>query len=112
MALAEARERGDSRESNWLLLYENHCAHRLATRLSAFVALAFHRPQLRALRPYTSHWTLCFSSTPRWPYTRLHPTVTPVEAPGRYLVRTRDGRTYDETDATDTLALVLAELPD
>jgi hypothetical protein len=112
VALAEARERGDARESNWLRLYENHCADRVATRLSAFVALAFHQPQLRVLRPYTSHWTLCFSRTPRWPYTREHPTVTPVEAPGRYLVRTRDGRTYDETDAAGALALVLAELPD
>lgn len=112
VALAQARERGDSRESSWLLLYENHCADRAATRLSAFVALAFHQPQLRVLRPYTSHWTLCFSRTPRWPYSRYHPTVDPVEAPGRYLVRTRDGRTYDETDAAGALAIVLAELPD
>lgn len=112
VALAEARERGDDRESSWLWLYENHCAELVASRLSAFVALAFHQPQLRALRPFTSHWTLRFSRTPRWPYNSDHPTVTPVEAPGKYLVGTRDGRTYDETDAADALSLVLAELPD
>lgn len=112
VALAEARERGDFRESRWLLLHENHCGDPVATRLSAFVALAFHQPQLRALLPYTSHWTLRFSRTPRWPYSGDHPTVAPVEAPGRYLVRTPDGRTYDETDAAGALALVLAKLPD
>ncbi|GIJ50547.1 hypothetical protein Val02_74330 [Virgisporangium aliadipatigenens] len=111
VALAEARERGDHRESKWLWLYENHCADRVAARLSAFVALAFHEPRLRALRPYTSHWTLCFSSTPQWPFSREHPTVTPVEAPDRYLVRTPDGRTHDETDAPGALGLVMAELP-
>jgi hypothetical protein len=63
-ALAEARERGDHRESRWLWLHENHCADPVATRLQAFVALAFHEPRLRVLRPYTSHWTLCFSKTP------------------------------------------------
>lgn len=36
------------------LLYENRCAARMATRRSAFVALAFHQPRLRVLRPYTS----------------------------------------------------------
>jgi hypothetical protein len=75
------------------------------------IALAFHEPRLRVLRPYTSHWTLCFSSTPQWPFSRDHPAVAPGEAPGRYLVRTHDGRTYDETDAAGALGLVLAELP-
>jgi hypothetical protein len=112
VALAEARERGDHRESSWLWLYENHCADRVATRLSAFVALAFHEPRLRVLRPYTSHWTLCFSSTPQWPFSRDCSSVAPVEAPGRYLVRTRDGRTHAETDAVGALGLVVAALPD
>jgi hypothetical protein len=111
VALAEARERGDRREASWLWLYENHCADRVAARLSAFVALAFHEPRLRVLRPYTSHWTLHFSSVPRWPFTGDHPAVAPGQTPGRYLVRTRDGRTHDETDAVGALGLVVADLP-
>lgn len=112
VALAEARERGDRRESSWLWLYENHCATPVGTRLRAFLALAFHEPRLRALRPYTSHWTLCFSRSPEWPFSLGLPMVAPAETPGRYVVRTRDGRAYDETDAAGALRLVLAELPD
>jgi hypothetical protein len=112
VALAEARERGDSRESRWLSLYENHLADPVSTRLSAFVALAFHEPRLRVLRPYTSHWNLSFTALPRNHGPRTHPGVVPVEAPDRYVVVTRDGRTYDETDAPSALRLVLADLPD
>jgi hypothetical protein len=61
---AEARERGDHRESSWLWLYENHGADPVGTRLRALLALAFHEPRLRVLGSYTSHWTLCFSETP------------------------------------------------
>jgi hypothetical protein len=112
VALAEARERGDHRESSWLRLNENHCADPVATRLKAFVALAFHEPRLRALRPYTSHWTLRFSTTPEWPFRGTHPTVTPAQSPYRYLVHAGDGRRHGETDAANSLGLVLAELPD
>ncbi|MCM0675230.1 DUF6193 family natural product biosynthesis protein [Micromonospora phytophila] len=112
VALAEARERGDRRESSWLWLYENHCADPVGTRLRSFLAVAFHEPRLRALRPYTSHWTLCFSREPEWPFCRDLPMVDPAETPDRYVVRTRDGRVHDETDAARALRLVLAELPD
>ncbi|HKT02055.1 MAG TPA: DUF6193 family natural product biosynthesis protein [Rugosimonospora sp.] len=112
VALAEARERGDRREASWLWLYENHCATAVASRLRAFVSLAFHDPKLRALRPYTSHWILCFSRTCDWPFSRDHPAVEPAPTPDRYVVRTRDGRIHDETDAAGALRLVLADLPD
>jgi hypothetical protein len=79
VALAEARARGDRREASWLWLYEDHCANPVAIRLSAFLALAFHEPRLRVLRPYTSHWTLCFSSTSHWPFSRDLPTVAPAD---------------------------------
>jgi len=84
----------------------------VGTRLSAFVALAFHEPRLRVLRPYTSHWTLFFSDAPRWPFSGAYPAITPAESSGRYLVHTRDGRVYDETNADGALLRVLAELPD
>jgi hypothetical protein len=112
VALAEARERGDQRESSWLWLYENRCAGPVSGRLQAFLAVAFHEPRLRVLRPYTSHWALCFTRTPEWPFTRDHPTVHPAESPGRYVVRTPAGRIYEETDAAAALQHVLAELPD
>ncbi|MFC6021423.1 DUF6193 family natural product biosynthesis protein [Plantactinospora solaniradicis] len=112
VALAEARERGDRRESSWLWLYEHHCARPLGIRLRAFLALASHEPRLRVLRPYTSHWTLCFSRTQEWPYSLDLPVVDPVTTPHRYVVRTRDGRASPETNAAGTLRLLLTELPD
>ncbi|MEV4352344.1 DUF6193 family natural product biosynthesis protein [Actinoplanes sp. NPDC049596] len=112
VALAEARERGDRRESAWLWLYENHCANPIGLRLASFLAPAFHEPRLRALRPYTSHWALNFSSTPQWPFTGTFPTVVPAETPGRYVVYTRDRHPQPETDAPESLRLVLSDLPD
>jgi hypothetical protein len=76
------------------------------------LVLAFHEPRLRVLHPYTSHATLCFSRTSQWPFTREHPTVDPAKIPGRYVVRTRAARVYDESDAADALRQVLAELLD
>ncbi|BCJ65657.1 hypothetical protein GCM10009779_03000 [Polymorphospora rubra] len=111
VALAEARERGDRREASWLWLYENHGANPIGARLRAFVALAFHEPRLRALLPYTSHWTLRFSTKQGWPFSLDLPVVDPAPTPDRYVVRTRDGRAHDETDAAGALRLVLADLP-
>ena len=112
VALAEARERGDQREASWLWLYENHCGSPVAARLAAFLGFAFHEPRLRALRPYTSHWVLHFSSTPQWPFVQAAPAVAPADTPGRYVVHPHDGRAYDETDAAGALRLVFAEMPD
>jgi hypothetical protein len=120
VALAEAKERGDEREHSWLELYENPTASKAVERLAPFITLAFHEPRLRALRPYTSMWTLCFSSTPTWPFTGTHPDVTPVEqsppaaaggpVPDGYVVRHR--ARSREVDAPGALAFVLAELED
>ncbi|WP_432986977.1 DUF6193 family natural product biosynthesis protein [Dactylosporangium sp. CA-233914] len=88
-----------------------YCGDPVGTRLQAIRALAFHEPRLRVLRPYTSHWTLCFSSTPQWPFTRDHPTVDPAETLGRYVVRTRPGRVYDETDAAGALSTCWPNCP-
>ncbi|GIG05924.1 DUF6193 family natural product biosynthesis protein [Catellatospora coxensis] len=112
VALAEARERDDRREATWLSLYENHRGDPIGVRLRAFVALAFHEPRLRVLRPYTSHWTLRFSRTEKWPYCRDLPAVDPVATPDRYVVLTADGRVHAETDAAGALRLVLAEVPE
>ncbi|WP_327002315.1 DUF6193 family natural product biosynthesis protein [Dactylosporangium sp. NBC_01737] len=112
VALATARERGDHRESSWLHLYENHRESPVATRLRPFVALAFHEPRLRRLSPYTSHWTLRFSTTATWPFTGAYPAVHPAGTTGRYTVSTSDGRVHDETDAIGAFRLVLNELPD
>lgn len=108
VALAAARERGDQRESRWLWLYENHCGDPIATRLRAFVALAFHEPGLRELYPFTSHWALCFSATTEWPFTQDQAVVVPAAVADRFRVRTPDRRLHDETDAAGALRLVLA----
>jgi hypothetical protein len=109
VALAEAEERGDRRAAKWLWLRENHCDGPVGQRLSAFVALAFHEPRLRALYPYTSHYVLCFSQTTEWPYTRGLPKVEPV-TPSRFVVHAPGRRAYEETDAAGALRLVLAEM--
>lgn len=111
VALAEARERGDDREAKWLWMYENHCADPRAERLRSFISLAFHEPRVRALWPRTSHFVLYFSATPGWPRTGDTPILDPVGTTGRYLVRTRSGHVYPETDAAGALRLVLAALP-
>jgi Family of unknown function (DUF6193) len=119
VALAEAKERGDEREHSWLELYENPTASKAVARLAPFIALAIHEPRLRALRPYTSMWTLRFSSTPAWPFTGIHPDVSPVEQPrpavggpipDGYVVHHRGRRR--EVDAPGALAFVLTELED
>ncbi len=112
VALASARERGDHREASWLHLYENHREDRVAARLQPFVSLAFQEPRLRRLTPYTSVWTLHFSTTSTWPYTGAHPAVVPTETPGRYIVASSDRRRRDETDAVGALRLVLNAVPD
>ncbi|BCJ75989.1 hypothetical protein CS0771_55330 [Catellatospora sp. IY07-71] len=107
--LAEARERGDAVEVAWLSLYENHTGDAVRARLHAFVALAFYEPRLRRLRPFTSHWMLVFSRSPTFPWSRDCPSVDPLE-PGRYRVRTAEGRELGVADAAGSLALVLAAL--
>ncbi|WP_144120814.1 DUF6193 family natural product biosynthesis protein [Catellatospora sichuanensis] len=107
--LAEARERGDVVEATWLSLYENHTGDVGRARLHAFVALAFHEPRLRRLRPFTSHWRLVFSRSPTFPWSRDCPSVDPLER-GRYRVRAADGSELGVADATGSLALVLAAL--
>jgi hypothetical protein len=78
VAPATARERGDHREASWLRLYENHRKERVETRLQPFVALAFHEPRLRQLKPYSSHWTLRFSATSTWPTPGATPRSPPL----------------------------------
>jgi hypothetical protein len=51
VALAEARERRDAREAAWLSVYENHTDNPVYAPTWPFVALAYHEPRLRALRP-------------------------------------------------------------
>jgi Family of unknown function (DUF6193) len=121
VALAEAMERGDEREHSWLELYENPAANLWVTRLAPFIALAFHEPSLRALRPFGSHGTLYFSRTPTWPFTWDHPWVCRFEQyhmtdgqqfPDGYVVDDDSRRTFIAADAPAALARVLAELRD
>ncbi|GHJ47955.1 hypothetical protein Cs7R123_52970 [Catellatospora sp. TT07R-123] len=108
--LVEARERGDVVEAAWLSLHDNHMDDVVRARLHPFLALAFQEPRLRRLRPFTSHWTLCFSRTVTYPWSRDCPSVDPLLEPGTYRVLAADGRELGVADAAGCLALVLAEL--
>ncbi|SNY68683.1 DUF6193 family natural product biosynthesis protein [Paractinoplanes atraurantiacus] len=83
----------------------------IGARLAPFLALAFREPRLRELRPYTSHWTLLFSRTAEWPFTRTGPAVAPTSTPGRFVVDSRKGHPSPEIGAATALHLVLTHLP-
>ncbi|MEU6076253.1 DUF6193 family natural product biosynthesis protein [Micromonospora sp. NPDC047074] len=108
---AEAFERGDAEaiDHRWRRYHDNSPPASHLTRLHPFIALAFHQPRLRALLPYTSHWTLRFSRTVGHPYSRELPSVHPL-ADGRYRVITTDGHELGTADAAGCVALVLTAL--
>jgi hypothetical protein len=110
---AEAFERGDAEaiDYRWRRYHENSPPAPQLTRLHPFVAVAFREPRLRVLLPYTSHWTLLFSRTAGYPYSRDCPSVQPLDD-GRFLVTTADGHELGTTDAAGAVALVLTALSD
>jgi hypothetical protein len=60
----DAYERSEAEAINyrWRQYHDGYQARQL-TRLRPFITHAFREPRLRALLPYTSHWTLRFSRT-------------------------------------------------
>lgn len=76
--LAEAHERGEAAEYTWQRYHQNPEQAPHLARLHAFITLAIQEPRLRALLPFTSMGTLCFSNTPGYPYTGNNPHVTPI----------------------------------
>jgi hypothetical protein len=78
----------------------------------ALIEAAYAEPKLRQLYSYTSHWSLRFSTTTRFPFS---PDVVCLEASqrGAYVVRARCmGEILGETDtANEAVALAVRHLP-
>ncbi|KUL28940.1 DUF6193 family natural product biosynthesis protein [Actinoplanes awajinensis] len=110
VALAEAHERGDRRETMWLHLSENHYADPVLARLHAFSTLASREPRLRALHPRLSVLTLSFRPTADRRNGPRLPAVIPTPTPDRFTVRTST-HIHDECTAPTALHLVLTDLP-
>ncbi|MFD9127081.1 DUF6193 family natural product biosynthesis protein [Kitasatospora sp. NPDC059571] len=80
-------------------------------RALALLEAAYAQPALRGLRPVTSHFTLWFSSSIDFPYTRVGCAVDPHHG-GQYAVRSRGGEIVARTDTPEeAVAVVVAALP-
>lgn len=111
--LAEAYESGNPVETMWKSYRETRATHIDHELIEA----AYAQPRLRALFPFTSHYTLCLSRCTRFPFTHDLPVIAPDRV-GRYRVswptRSLGGRALiGETDNPhDAAALVASHLPD
>ncbi|GAA0902746.1 hypothetical protein Vau01_124010 [Virgisporangium aurantiacum] len=108
-AMAYERSEGEAIDYRWRQYHANSSGAVQLTRLHPFISHAFGEPRLRALLPYTSHWTLHFSWTVSPPYSDDCPVVVPL-SDGRFLVTTADGRELGMADPAGGVALVLTAL--
>ncbi|AUY54370.1 hypothetical protein EH183_21530 [Streptomyces sp. CB01881] len=76
------------------------------------VEAAHAEPKLRQLYPFTSHWSLHFTTCTGYPFTWVVPFVDPLRD-GRYRVCGPDrGTVIGEADtAEQAIALVISHLP-
>jgi len=116
--LAEAHSRGpaDAVAVMWRLLRDRVARPRVESVLNlslrSLVEAAHAEPKLSLLYPFTSHWTLKFSTCTRYPYSRNVPFIEPlsdgrlrVHAPtGRHIIKVAD-------TAEQAVGLVVANLP-
>lgn len=79
----------------------------------ALLEAAASEPALRVLYPFTSHFTVSFSSTVRFPYVVRAPSVTPL-ADGTFQVHRREvpGLLGCVATAREAVALVRDNLPE
>jgi hypothetical protein len=84
---------------------------RASLNLVLIVREAANRPELRQLRPFTSHFSLCFSRTTGYPFSRDCPHAYPIGS-GLYRVTSADGSVViDGVDAIQTVDALVADLP-
>ncbi|MGW9210982.1 DUF6193 family natural product biosynthesis protein [Embleya sp. NPDC055664] len=122
--LAAAHERGPAAAVevkwqrlmlSWQWMRERHEILRPTRPYPGIVPLleaAFAEPGLRQLFPFTSHHTLCFSSSTEYPYVPRVPCVDPL-SDGRFRVRRPRSSTvigFADT-AEEAVALVTAHFP-
>ncbi|MEU7566414.1 DUF6193 family natural product biosynthesis protein [Streptomyces fradiae] len=115
--LTEAHERGPTEAVTvqWRLLLEDlrQEAHRLdiARQTLALAEMASAEPKLRQLYPFTSHWSLHFTTCTGFPYSWDVPFVDPL-SDGRYRVcGPSRGTVVGEADTAEhAIALVIGGL--
>ena len=112
--LAEAHERGPAEAVTvkWRQLREALREPVPFPNIRELVEAAFVEPRLRQLFPFTSHWSLHFTTCTGFPYTWVVPFVDPLRD-GRFRVCGPNRGTVigEAGSAEEALALVLAHLP-
>jgi hypothetical protein len=111
MAFAHERGAGDAVELQWRQLRQRAAAQD-PEQLLPLVQAAAAEPRLRQLFPFTSHWTLLFSSRTGFPYSQDVPLVAPLPN-NRYRVFAADRTTVvgDTDTADEAIALVIDGMP-
>lgn len=113
--VAEAHERGPAAAvaAQWETLRDEASATPEFPEFAAVLEAAYAEPRLRWLFPFTSHWTVAFSSCTGRPY-RCEVAVAPQYGGGPYLVlRYPNTGVHGQTaTAAQAVALALAHLPD
>lgn len=112
--LAEAHERGPAEAvtMKWRLLREELREDIPFPTVRDLVEAAFAEPKLRHLYPFTSHWSLHFTTCTGFPFTWQVPFVDPL-SDGRYRVcGPHRGTVVGEADtAEEAIALVVCHMP-
>ncbi|TRV76833.1 hypothetical protein FKN01_17375 [Streptomyces sp. 130] len=113
--VAEAHERGPAAAvaAQWEMLRDKAAATPEFPEFAAVLEAAHAEPRLRSLFPFTSHWTVAFSSRTGSPY-RCEVAIAPHYGGGPYLVlRYPNTGVHGQTaTAAQAVALALAHLPD
>lgn len=105
---AHIYDEGNEVEFQWQAYLSNTDPYRRS--LMPFLILAARQPKLRALFPFTSLTTLCFSRCTGYPFTADCPYVTP-DGNGNFVVGKQGSRDLGIGDADLALSLVLDNLP-
>ncbi|MEU8703181.1 MULTISPECIES: DUF6193 family natural product biosynthesis protein [unclassified Streptomyces] len=113
--VAEAHERGPAAAvaAQWEMLRDEASATPKFPEFAAVLEAAYAEPRLRSLFPFTSHWTVAFSSRTGRPY-RCEVAIAPQYGGGPYLVlRYPNTGVHGQTaTAAQAVALALAHLPE
>lgn len=113
--IAEAHERGPAAAvaAQWDRLKEKAADTPGFPEFGRVVELAYAEPRLRQLFPFTSHWTVAFSSCTGRPY-HDEVAIAPQPGGGPYLVlrHPNTGVLGEVSTAAEAVALALAHLPE
>ncbi|MEU9149908.1 DUF6193 family natural product biosynthesis protein [Streptomyces sp. NPDC048417] len=114
-ALAEAHERGPEAAvaAQWGRLKEKAAGTASFPEFGRLVEAAYAEPRLRQLFPFTSHWTVAFSSCTARPY-HDEIAIAPQYGGGPYLVlrHPNTGMLGEAATVEEAVALALAHLPE